>query len=100
MPASRVNGRAAAWIAADIVRFENGKLAEHWDVGQPIPDEDGLVTMTNGTREINQHANAEENKRVMKKTLLTLLLAFVAVAQQIMGVWAGDGGTLTDDQAP
>ena len=26
------NGRAAAWIAADIVRFENGKLAEHWDV--------------------------------------------------------------------
>lgn len=28
------NGRAAAWIAADIVRFENGKLAEHWDVLQ------------------------------------------------------------------
>ena len=23
------NGRAAAWIAADIVRFDNGKLAEH-----------------------------------------------------------------------
>jgi predicted SnoaL-like aldol condensation-catalyzing enzyme len=28
------NGRAAAWIAADIVRVENGKLAEHWDVLQ------------------------------------------------------------------
>ena len=28
------NGRAAAWIAADIVRFENGRLAEHWDVLQ------------------------------------------------------------------
>jgi predicted SnoaL-like aldol condensation-catalyzing enzyme len=28
------HGRAAAWIAADIVRFENGKLAEHWDVLQ------------------------------------------------------------------
>ncbi|WP_144138262.1 nuclear transport factor 2 family protein [Paraburkholderia sp. BCC1884] len=28
------NGRPAAWIAADIVRFENGKLAEHWDVLQ------------------------------------------------------------------
>jgi predicted SnoaL-like aldol condensation-catalyzing enzyme len=27
-------GRPAAWIAADIVRFENGKLAEHWDVLQ------------------------------------------------------------------
>jgi hypothetical protein len=26
------NGRPAAWIAADIVRFEDGKLAEHWDV--------------------------------------------------------------------
>jgi len=28
------HGRPAAWIAADIVRFEDGKLAEHWDVLQ------------------------------------------------------------------
>jgi predicted SnoaL-like aldol condensation-catalyzing enzyme len=28
------NGRPAAWIAADIVRFEDGRLAEHWDVLQ------------------------------------------------------------------
>jgi predicted SnoaL-like aldol condensation-catalyzing enzyme len=29
------SGREAAWIAADIVRFEDGKLAEHhWDVLQ------------------------------------------------------------------
>jgi predicted SnoaL-like aldol condensation-catalyzing enzyme len=28
------NGRPAAWVAADIVRVENGKLAEHWDVLQ------------------------------------------------------------------
>ena len=28
------NGRRAAWIAADIVRIEDGKLAEHWDVLQ------------------------------------------------------------------
>ena len=28
------HGRPAAWIACDIVRFENGKLAEHWDVLQ------------------------------------------------------------------
>ncbi len=27
-------GAPAAWIAADIVRFEGGKLAEHWDVLQ------------------------------------------------------------------
>src|ERR1700682_2572196 len=25
-------GRPAAWIAADVIRFEDGKLAEHWDV--------------------------------------------------------------------
>ena len=28
------NGRPAAWIAADIVRMEGGRLAEHWDVLQ------------------------------------------------------------------
>jgi len=28
------NGRPAAWVAADIVRIEDGKLAEHWDVPQ------------------------------------------------------------------
>jgi predicted SnoaL-like aldol condensation-catalyzing enzyme len=28
------SGRPRAWIAADVVRFEDGKLAEHWDVLQ------------------------------------------------------------------
>lgn len=28
------NGRPAAWVATDIVRIEDGKLAEHWDVLQ------------------------------------------------------------------
>ena len=28
------SGRPAAWIAADVVRMEHGKLAEHWDVLQ------------------------------------------------------------------
>ena len=28
------NGRPSAWIAADILRIEDGKLAEHWDVLQ------------------------------------------------------------------
>jgi predicted SnoaL-like aldol condensation-catalyzing enzyme len=28
------NGRPAAFIAADIVRIENGRLVEHWDVLQ------------------------------------------------------------------
>ncbi len=26
------HGHPAAWIAADIIRFEDGRLAEHWDV--------------------------------------------------------------------
>jgi predicted SnoaL-like aldol condensation-catalyzing enzyme len=28
------NGRPAAWVAADILRIEDGRLAEHWDVLQ------------------------------------------------------------------
>ena len=28
------HGRPAAWVVADIVRLENGLLAEHWDVIQ------------------------------------------------------------------
>jgi predicted SnoaL-like aldol condensation-catalyzing enzyme len=28
------NSRPVAWIAADVVRIENGLLAEHWDVLQ------------------------------------------------------------------
>jgi predicted SnoaL-like aldol condensation-catalyzing enzyme len=27
-------GRPAAWIAADVIRFEDGALKEHWDVLQ------------------------------------------------------------------
>jgi predicted SnoaL-like aldol condensation-catalyzing enzyme len=27
-------GRPAAWIAADVIRFEDGVLREHWDVLQ------------------------------------------------------------------
>jgi len=29
-----LHGRPRSWIAGDIVRFEGGKLAEHWDVLQ------------------------------------------------------------------
>jgi predicted SnoaL-like aldol condensation-catalyzing enzyme len=28
------HGRPASWIAADVLRVEDGKLAEHWDVLQ------------------------------------------------------------------
>ncbi len=38
------NGRPAAWIAADIVRFDRGMLAEHWDVLQDEATEAGSVS--------------------------------------------------------
>jgi predicted SnoaL-like aldol condensation-catalyzing enzyme len=28
------SGRPAAWIAADVIRFEDGKFVEHWDILQ------------------------------------------------------------------
>jgi predicted SnoaL-like aldol condensation-catalyzing enzyme len=31
-------GQPANWIAADIVRLENGLLAEHWDVRRDLPN--------------------------------------------------------------
>jgi predicted SnoaL-like aldol condensation-catalyzing enzyme len=34
------HGRPVAWIAADVLRFEDGKLAEHWDVLQDEATED------------------------------------------------------------
>jgi predicted SnoaL-like aldol condensation-catalyzing enzyme len=34
------NGRPRAWIGVDIVRVENGLLAEHWDVLQDEVTED------------------------------------------------------------
>ncbi|SDO70309.1 nuclear transport factor 2 family protein [Afipia sp. GAS231] len=38
------NGRPAAWIAADVVRMEDGKLAEHWDVLQDEATKDQSVS--------------------------------------------------------
>ncbi|HEY4144590.1 nuclear transport factor 2 family protein [Pinirhizobacter sp.] len=44
-------GRPAAWIAADVVRIEDGKLAEHWDVLQdeatPAESKSGLPMFGN-----------------------------------------------------
>ena len=32
------NGRARAWVAGDVVRMERGRLAEHWDTLQVLPE--------------------------------------------------------------
>jgi len=39
------HGRPAAWIAVDIVRFEDGKLVEHWNV---LQDEATKAQSTSG----------------------------------------------------
>src|SRR3989442_13859841 len=37
------HGRPAAWVAADIVRIEDGRLAEHWDVLQDEATEGAIA---------------------------------------------------------
>ena len=46
------NGRPASWIAADVVRFEDGKLAEHWDV---LQDEATKVESVSGLPMFGDH---------------------------------------------
>ena len=46
------NGRPAAWIAADILRIEDGKLAEHWDV---LQDEATQVQSVSGLPMFGDH---------------------------------------------
>ena len=38
------HGLPAAWVVSDIVRFENGKLAEHWDVIQDEATKEASVS--------------------------------------------------------
>jgi predicted SnoaL-like aldol condensation-catalyzing enzyme len=38
------NGRPAPWVAADVIRFEDGLLAEHWDVLRDEATEGGSVS--------------------------------------------------------
>jgi predicted SnoaL-like aldol condensation-catalyzing enzyme len=50
----------------DIFRVADGKLAEHWDAGQVIPDEaNSAITMTNGSTALNETINASESKAII-----------------------------------
>jgi predicted SnoaL-like aldol condensation-catalyzing enzyme len=46
------NGRPRNWIAADIVRVENGVLAEHWDV---LQDEASIEESKSGSPMFGDH---------------------------------------------
>jgi len=50
----------------DIFRVTDGKIAEHWDVGQVLTgDDSGDITMTNGATVINELADAEKSKALI-----------------------------------
>ena len=49
------HGPPVAWIAADIVRIENGRLAEHWDV---IEDEARRESSKSGLPMFGDHFTA------------------------------------------
>ncbi|MFC0514432.1 nuclear transport factor 2 family protein [Mucilaginibacter angelicae] len=50
----------------DLFKLKNGKLTEHWDAIQALPDESGkAVTATNGTTDIDNTAPAENSKRIV-----------------------------------
>jgi predicted SnoaL-like aldol condensation-catalyzing enzyme len=48
-------GRPVAWVAADIVRIENGRLAEHWDV---LQDEATKAESKSGRPMFGEHFTA------------------------------------------
>ena len=48
-------GRPVAWVAADIVRIENGRLAEHWDV---LQDEATKAESKSGLPMFSEHFTA------------------------------------------
>jgi predicted SnoaL-like aldol condensation-catalyzing enzyme len=51
----------------DMMRLENGKLAEHWDAGQPqIDNPDSPITLTNGSTIIEDSADVGANKALIK----------------------------------
>jgi predicted SnoaL-like aldol condensation-catalyzing enzyme len=50
----------------DLFRLADGKIAEHWDAGQTLTGEDeGTVTMTNGTTVIDETADANMSKSLI-----------------------------------
>ena len=48
-------GRPVAWVAADIVRIKNGRLAEHWDV---LQDEASKAESKSGLPMFGEHFTA------------------------------------------
>ena len=54
-------GRPVAWVAADIVRIEDGRLAEHWDV---LQDEATKAESKSGLPMFGDHFTASTNSYI------------------------------------
>jgi predicted SnoaL-like aldol condensation-catalyzing enzyme len=64
------------WAVVDLMRIKAGKLAEHWDAGQAQPEsQDSSITMTNGISTIEDSADVNENKRLVKEFYDKVLIA-------------------------
>src|SRR6202051_4382357 len=59
------NGRPVAWVAADVVRIENGRLAEHWDV---LQDEATRAESKSGLPMFGDHFTARTNLAINLKS--------------------------------
>jgi hypothetical protein len=72
------HGRSAAWIAADVVRFEDGKLAEHWDVLQDEANEAESVSACRCSATVSRPDRAvlkiKASRRTMKLSGNTILI--------------------------
>jgi predicted SnoaL-like aldol condensation-catalyzing enzyme len=63
-------GRPAAWIAADVIRFEDGLLREHWDV---LQDEATEAESVSGLPCSATHSRSEDQRqRIALKAFDTL----------------------------
>lgn len=57
---------ASQLAAFDVFRVEDGKVAEHWDNLQPVPETTASGRgMTDGPVEVTDHAQTEENKQLV-----------------------------------
>ncbi|MCR8556044.1 nuclear transport factor 2 family protein [Mucilaginibacter sp. BJC16-A38] len=80
----------------DLFRLEGGMIAEHWDVGQALPaDEDGEVTMTNGTSIIDEAADSVANKRLISRMFESRERAFQYFASNYLEHNASNKFSLT-----
>ena len=59
-------GRPAAWIAADVIRFEDELLKEHWDVLQDEATEAESVSGPSHVRRLIPQVTAEDSTTTMK----------------------------------